>query len=59
MTLVEVARQTGIALRTLQHAARGGALHTETTIRGYVTTPEWLAQWQAIRRHARSQIVAS
>ncbi|HEY8744615.1 MAG TPA: hypothetical protein VIU62_16090 [Chloroflexota bacterium] len=56
---MEVARQTGIALRTLQHAARGGALHTETTIRGYVTTPEWLAQWQAIRRHARSQIAAS
>lgn len=53
MTLTEAACIAGVDKSVLKRAAKSGTLRTEASVRGYVTTPEWLDQWQANKRRGR------
>mgnify|MGYP001564059680 CR=1 FL=1 len=58
MTLAQAAIIAGVAVRTLQQAAKSGTLRTKQTVAGYATTREWLDAWMASKRPGRPRLTA-
>lgn len=53
ITLAEASANCGISKRSLLQAAKSRTLRTTASVRGYLTTPEWLATYVATRRSGR------
>lgn len=58
MTLTEAAAIAGVDKSVIKRAAKSGTLRTTATVRGYVTTPEWLAEWMRDKRRGRPRKAA-